>query len=79
VTGALRVVDDERTDATIDGWTLVGLGGFLVGCVVVGMLLGWLVDDLADTAPAGILVGLTVGVVVAVVGSWLRISSYLRR
>ncbi len=79
MTGAVRVVSDERDDATISGWTLAGLGGFLVGCVVLGLLLGYLVDDVADSSPVGILVGLTVGVIVAVVGSWLRIASYLRR
>jgi F0F1-type ATP synthase assembly protein I len=72
------VVSDDD-DATINAWTLVGLGGFLVGSVVLGLLAGWFVDDLADTSPVGILVGLCVGVVVAVVGSCVRIASYLRR
>lgn len=79
MTGAVRVVSDESNEPTINAWTLVGLGGFLVGCVVAGLVAGWFVDELADSSPVGILVGLSVGVVVAVVGSCLRIASYLRR
>lgn len=71
-------MSDDR-DATINAWTLVGLGGFLVGCVVLGLVAGWLVDSAADSSPVGVLIGLAVGVVVAVVGSCLRIARYLRR
>lgn len=70
---------DDRHGPEISGWTLAGLGGFLVGCVVFGMLAGYLFDEAAGTAPVGILIGLSVGVVVAVVGSCLRIATYLRR
>jgi F0F1-type ATP synthase assembly protein I len=79
MTGAVRVVSDEDPEPTIDAWTLVGLGGFLVGCVVAGLVIGGLVDNLAGSSPVGVLVGLSVGVVVAVVGSCLRIATYLRR
>ena len=30
--GAVAAVSDEHADPTINGWTLVGLGGLLVGC-----------------------------------------------
>jgi len=73
------VVSDEDDDATIDGWALIGLGSFLVGSVVAGLVLGWFADDIWGSSPVGILVGLSVGVVVAVVGSCVRIASYLRR
>lgn len=73
------MVNDEGTDPEISGWTLAGLGGFLVGCVVAGLVIGWLIDDAAGSSPVGVLVGLSVGVAVAVVGSWLRIARYLRR
>jgi F0F1-type ATP synthase assembly protein I len=72
------VVGDEQDEPAIDGWTLVGLGGMLVGCVVIGLVLGWLVDDLAGSAPVGILAGLAIGVVVGVVGSCLRVVKTLR-
>ncbi len=72
-------MSDEPDEPTINGWTLVGLGGFLTGAVVLGLVLGWLVDDVAGTSPVGVLVGLCVGVVVAVVGSYVRIARYLRR
>ena len=73
------MVSDEGNEPTINAWTLVGLGGFLVGSVVLGLVVGWLVDDVAGTSPLGVLVGLSVGVVVAVVGSCVRIATYLRR
>jgi F0F1-type ATP synthase assembly protein I len=73
------VVDDDDLQPAISAWTLVGLGSFLVGCVVAGLVIGWLVDDVADSSPVGVLVGLSVGIVVAVVGSCVRIASYLRR
>ncbi len=79
MTGAVAVVSDDGDAPTISAWTLVGLGGFLVGSVVMGIVIGWFVDDLAGTSPLGILIGVGVGVVVAVVGSCLRIASYLRR
>lgn len=72
-------MDDERDDAAISGREVIGLGGALVGCVVAGMVIGWLADAQWGSSPVGILVGLGVGVVVAVVGSWLRIATYLRR
>ncbi len=73
------MVLDDDDEPEINAWTLVGLGGFVVGCVVLGMLAGWLVDDVAGSSPIGILVGLSIGVVVAIVGSCLRIATYLRR
>ena len=78
-TGAVQVVSDDDSDPTINAWTLVGLGSFLVGCVVAGLVIGGLIDEAADSSPVGILIGLSVGVVVAVVGSCVRIATYLRR
>lgn len=57
---------------------LVGLGGLLVGCVVAGLSLGWLVDDRLSTAPVFTLVGLAGGIATGVWGSWLRIRLFLR-
>ncbi len=69
----------ENSGGEIGAWQLVGVGGFVVGCVVAGIVLGWLADDRWDSSPTGILVGIGVGIVVAVVGSFVRIASYLRR
>jgi F0F1-type ATP synthase assembly protein I len=71
--------DDEQIEPTINAWTLVGLGGFLVGCVVAGLVVGALIDDAEGSSPVGVLIGLSVGVVVAIVGSCVRIARYLRR
>jgi F0F1-type ATP synthase assembly protein I len=68
--------DDD--DTAIDAWTLVGLGSMLVGCVVLGLVLGALADNQWNSSPTGILVGLGIGIVVGVVGSWLRIARFLR-
>jgi F0F1-type ATP synthase assembly protein I len=78
VTKVARVRTDDGHDGSIDARTLVGLGGFLVGCVVVGLLVGWLADNQWGSEPVGILIGLGVGVVVGLVGSALRVAGYLR-
>lgn len=69
----------DHEGSEIGAWQLVGIGGFVVGCVVAGIVLGWLADDRWGSSPTGILVGIGVGIVVAVVGSFVRIARYLRR
>lgn len=71
--------DHGDTDAEIGAWTLVGIGGFVVGCVVAGLVIGSLADDHWGSSPVGVLVGISIGIVVAVVGSCVRIAGYLRR
>ncbi len=71
-------MDDDDTEPAIDAWTLVGLGGLLVACVVGGLVIGWFADNHWDSSPVGILIGLGIGVVVGVVGSCVQIASYLR-
>lgn len=73
------MVDEDSSEPAIDAWTLVGLGGFLVGCVVMGLVLGWVADNHWDSEPVGILLGLGIGIVAGVVGSYVRIAQYLRR
>jgi F0F1-type ATP synthase assembly protein I len=60
------------------GRDLIGLGGFLVGAVVGGMALGFLLDRAAGTAPAFTLVGIALGIVAGGIGFTLRVRSALR-
>jgi F0F1-type ATP synthase assembly protein I len=71
--------DDDADSAPPSAWELVGLGGFVVGCVVGGLALGWAADEHWNSSPVGILIGLGVGIVLAIVGSSLRIAVFLRR
>jgi F0F1-type ATP synthase assembly protein I len=76
------VQDDEQTPAeerVIALRDMVGLGGYVVGSVVLGTVVGLLVDDAWDVSPLGIVLGLAVGIVLAVVGSCVRIATFLRR
>ena len=69
---------DERTENTLRGRDLAGIGGLLVAAVVGGMVIGLLVDNAAGTSPAATLVGIAVGVVVGVAAFWVRVRSALR-
>jgi F0F1-type ATP synthase assembly protein I len=69
---------DERTENTLRGRDLAGLGGLLVAAVVGGMVIGLVVDNSAGSSPVGVLVGIALGVVVGCVGFWLRVRSALR-
>ena len=71
-------MSDDRSDATLRGRDLIGLGGLLVGSVVVFTGLGLLLDGALDSSPAFTLVGVGVGIFVAGLGFWLRIRSALR-
>ena len=64
--------------AGLSGRDLVGLGGFLVGAVVAGTLLGLLLDHALDSSPAFTLIGIGLGMVSAAVGFWLRIRTAMR-
>ena len=71
-------MDHEDPDSGLRGRDLVGLGGFLAGAVVAGLLLGLVVDSRADTSPVFTLVGLALGIVAGAVGFWLRVRDALR-
>lgn len=46
------------------GWSaLIGMGAAIAAVLVLGLVVGWLVDRLASTSPIFLLVGLTFGVV----------------
>jgi F0F1-type ATP synthase assembly protein I len=69
---------DEHPDPGLRGSDLVGLGGMLAGAVVVGLVLGLLVDHAAGTSPAFTLVGIVLGIAAGVVAFWARVRSALR-
>ena len=69
---------DDHDDRSLRGRDLAGLGGMLAGAVVVGMVLGLLLDDHLDSSPTWTLVGLGLGVLVGIVAFWVRVRSALR-
>jgi len=70
--------DDEDREKTLRGRDMVGLGGLIVGSVVVGLVIGLLVDHATGATPIFTLVGIAAGMLVAAVGFWLRIRRFLR-
>jgi F0F1-type ATP synthase assembly protein I len=69
---------DEHPDPGLRGGDLVGLGGMLAGAVVVGLVLGLLLDHAAGTSPAFTLAGIALGIVAGAVAFWARVRSALR-
>jgi F0F1-type ATP synthase assembly protein I len=58
-------------------WDLVALGATLAGCVVAGLVVGWLVDRSAGTAPLFLIVGLGLGIVAGCLASYVKIRPFL--
>jgi F0F1-type ATP synthase assembly protein I len=69
---------DGHPDPTLRGRDLVGLGGMLAGAVVLGLVLGLLLDKAAGTEPTFTLVGIFLGIVAGAVAFWVRVRSALR-
>lgn len=73
---------DERSDTGPDsglrGRDLIGLGGLLAGRVVVGTVLGLLVDNAAGSAPVGVLIGIGLGILAAAVGFVVKVRAALQ-
>ncbi len=63
---------------TFGGRDLIGLGGFLAGAVIGGMVLGLFIDRQADTSPTFTLIGIAVGIAFGVFGFWARVRQALR-
>jgi F0F1-type ATP synthase assembly protein I len=68
---------DEHPDPGLRGRDLVGLGGMLAGAVVVGLVVGLLVDHAAGTSPAFTLVGIALGIAAGAIAFWVRVRSVL--
>jgi F0F1-type ATP synthase assembly protein I len=69
---------EDPTPQGLRGRDLAGLGGILAGAVVVGLVVGLLVDNAAGTSPLWTLVGIGVGIVLAIVAFVVRVRDALR-
>jgi F0F1-type ATP synthase assembly protein I len=69
---------DSGPDAGLNGRDLIGLGGLLAGCVVLGTVLGLLVDNAAGSAPVGVLIGIGLGIAAGAVGFVVKVRAALR-
>lgn len=58
--------------------TLLGMGAVIAAQLVVGLLLGLLVDSLAGTAPLFLLIGLFLGIVGAVSYTCIQFRTFLK-
>ena len=70
-------MNDEGVKPTLDAWNLIGIGGYNMACLLVGIGLGRLVDGWLGTVPALTMAGLGVGVIMGVVGTWFQIRRFL--
>lgn len=57
----------------------IRLGSVLVGCLLFGMAVGYLVDVLAGTTPLFLLVGLALGIVAACGWTYRTVRDYLNQ
>jgi F0F1-type ATP synthase assembly protein I len=69
---------DGQPDPTLRGRDLIGLGGMLAGAVVLGLVLGLLVDQAAGTSPAFTLLGILLGIAAAAAAFWIRVRGALK-
>jgi F0F1-type ATP synthase assembly protein I len=58
--------------------TLLAIGGVIAGCVIVGLGVGWFVDDRLHTSPIFVLVGLALGIIAAAFYVYAEFSKYLK-
>ena len=61
-----------------DLMTLLGLGAVTAAILLVGLGLGWLVDEVVDTLPAFTLVGLSLGIVGACIYIYGQFAKFLK-
>lgn len=69
---------DGQSDPTFRGRDLAGVGGMLAGAVVVGLVVGLLVDHAAGTSPLWTLVGIALGILVGGFAFWAKVRSVLQ-
>jgi len=68
-------MSDEQTG--LRALELIGIGSYVVACLLVCMGLGWLLDDWLGSMPVLTLVGLLLGMIAGTLGSWLRLRRLL--
>jgi ATP synthase protein I len=60
------------------GWSsLLGMGAATAAILIVGLGVGWLVDNLANTSPIFLLIGVALGILGAVSFSVVKFRTYL--
>jgi F0F1-type ATP synthase assembly protein I len=68
----------EPSGDGLRGRDLIGLGGLLVGAIVVGTILGILLDNAAGTTPVFTIVGVFLGMALGALGFALRVRAATR-
>lgn len=68
----------EPSDAGLRGRDLIGLGGLLVGAVVVGTVLGIVLDNAVGTTPVFTIIGVFLGMALGALGFALRVRAAVR-
>ena len=58
--------------------TLIGLGAVTAAILLVGLCVGWLVDEVVDTLPVFTLVGLALGILGACIYIYGQFSKFLK-
>ncbi|MGH3936116.1 MAG: AtpZ/AtpI family protein [Pseudonocardiaceae bacterium] len=58
--------------------TLLGLGATTAAILVIGLGLGWLVDEVVNTRPVFTLAGLALGIVATCYYVYLKLNQYLK-
>jgi F0F1-type ATP synthase assembly protein I len=69
---------DGHPEPTLRGRDLLGLGGMLAGAVVLGLVVGLLVDHAVGSSPVFTLLGIALGIAAGAFAFWARVRSVLR-
>ena len=69
---------DGHPDPTFRGRDLAGLGGMVAGAVVLGLVVGLLVDNATGDSPTWTLVGIGLGIAAGIAGFVARVRSVLK-
>jgi F0F1-type ATP synthase assembly protein I len=70
------VVVEERNGPELA--TLLGLGAATAAILVIGLCLGWLVDQVMHSVPAFTLAGLALGIVGASIYIYTKFTKFLK-